>query len=356
MNAGGAEQVMGAASRNGGAPPIAPGADRDDGGPGGGSSSGSYGDSSGDPSCRNCGATLVGPWCAQCGQRARDLDRPFLSLAGEFLENVLSFDGRAARTLGLLLFRPGELSRRYLDGRRASFVPPVRLLVIVLFVFFLTLELSGTALVQFRLRPAGEEGSGVVSIGAGDARSDLDLVFLAPPAPAGASRITAVERRLDALAREGEQAQGGQAAGLALARRLVSGFERAIRDPAPLNAFLGDWLPRVLFLMIPVFALLLKLSSPGRRYFAHLIFALHVHAFLFLATTLLIPLRLIGHAPWIGDLLPIGAAVYLLLAMKRFHGGGWFATLSGFVLLVAVYTVLLGAALGALLLIGVARV
>lgn len=60
--------------------------------------------------CANCGVMLVGPWCAACGQRVRDLDRPFRVLAGEFVENVLSFDGRAVRTLGQILLRPGELS------------------------------------------------------------------------------------------------------------------------------------------------------------------------------------------------------------------------------------------------------
>ncbi len=43
-------------------------------------------------------SSLVGPWCVRCGQRARDLARPFFMLIGDFFENALAFDGRSART------------------------------------------------------------------------------------------------------------------------------------------------------------------------------------------------------------------------------------------------------------------
>ena len=298
----------------------------------------------------------MGPWCAQCGQQVRDLDRPFLSLIGEFLENVLSFDGRAARTLGLLLFRPGELTCRYLAGQRVRFVPPVRLFVIVLVVFFLALEISGVALVQFRPHPAGAAGTGIVSVGAGRESRSFDLVLLAPPAPAErAGAPPGLARELDEIEQKARATDGAAPAGLAFARRLIRGFEQALRDPAPLNAFLRDWLPRVLFLLIPVFALLLRGLFPARRYVDHLVFALHLHAFVFLAASLLIPLAVMGWSQWAGRALLVAGAAYALVALRRFAGKRWLGTVLRFFLLVGFYVTVVMMALAALLLIGVAR-
>ncbi len=306
--------------------------------------------------CRNCGAPLTGPWCAQCGQRLRDLDRPFLALLSEFLENVLSFDGRAARTLRLLLFRPGELTCRYLAGQRVRFVPPVRLFVIVLVVFFLALEISDVALVQFRLRPAGAPGSGIVSLGVGQERRSFDLVLLAP-AMSGAKAEAPLLREKELAALQGEAASGGRQAqaGVAYARRLIEGFQRALADPAPLNAFLRVWLPRVLFLLIPVFAVLLRGLVRRRRYVDHVVFALHLHAFFFLVATLMIPLAVAGWSQWAGRVWVLVCAAYLLAAVRRFGGMGWLVTGLRSAVLVVLYTVMVMMTLVVLLLVGVGR-
>jgi len=306
--------------------------------------------------CRNCGALLTGPWCAQCGQRLRDLDRPFLALLGEVLENVLSFDGRAARSLRLLLFQPGELTCRYLAGQRVRFVPPVRLFVIVLVLFFLALEVSGVALVQFRLRPAETSGAGIVSLGAGEERRNFDLVLLAPAIPrekAQTPRVPAEEQ--DALRREAASTDRQTQAGLAYARRLLQGFERTLQDPAPLNAFLRVWLPRVLFLLIPVFALLLRGLFRRRRYVDHLVFALHLHAFFFLAATVMIPLAVAGWSQWAGRLWALVCAAYLLVALRRCGDRGWLATSLRAAALFVFYTIIVMMTLAGLLLVGVGR-
>lgn len=234
-------------------------------------------------------------------------------------------------------------------------MPPVRLMVIVLVIFFLTLELSGIALVQYRMRPERDAGSGVVSIGAAGTKSDLDRVLLAPPVRVNAAELAVVQRGFAAIDREAESAPAGESAGMDLARRLIAGFDRTLRDPAPLNAFLRDWLPRVLFLMIPAFALLLKIPFQHRRYFEQMIFSLYVHAFFFLATTLLIPLGLMAGSPWPSRLLAIVSTAYLLIVIRNFHAKNWFVTLYGFLLLMVSYAVVLASVLGGLLLIGVVR-
>ncbi len=202
-------------------------------------------------------------------------------------------------------------------------------------------------------------GGGIISIGAGDRNRDLDLLFLAPPAretdaggPALAEEMAAIER----AARAGGRSGAAQAAaGIALARRLIGGFERALRDPGPLNRFLRDWVPRVLFLLIPVFALLLRLFFGRARpyYDDHLVFALHLHAVFFLLATLLVPLAAVTQGQGAGGLLLLAAGVYPPLAMRRVYGESWLAILIKFVLLATVYVVILASGLGMLLLLGV---
>lgn len=77
--------------------------------------------------CCNCGDPLAGRYCARCGQRDLDLDRPLGELLADWLGAVVAFDSRLLRTLGPLLMRPGFLTREFLAGRRVRYVDPVKL-------------------------------------------------------------------------------------------------------------------------------------------------------------------------------------------------------------------------------------
>ncbi len=87
--------------------------------------------------CANCGATLQGPYCHACGQLAEDFDRSIVSLFVEAFENLFHTDGRLFHTLPRLILKPATLTRDYLAGRRASQMPPLRLFLVVVVVFFL---------------------------------------------------------------------------------------------------------------------------------------------------------------------------------------------------------------------------
>jgi hypothetical protein len=91
--------------------------------------------------CRNCGTKLVGPHCHVCGQVADDLHRPFLSLVTEALEGLFAFDGRFLKTVPALVLRPGVVTKTYLDGARARYVPPFRLYLVSAIVFLLAASL-----------------------------------------------------------------------------------------------------------------------------------------------------------------------------------------------------------------------
>jgi len=92
--------------------------------------------------CLNCGAPLAGPYCAQCGQRAH-IHQTMGAFAHDLLHGVLHFEGKVWKTLPLLAWRPGELTRRYIDGQRASFVSPIALFLFCVFLLFAVGGLTG---------------------------------------------------------------------------------------------------------------------------------------------------------------------------------------------------------------------
>jgi hypothetical protein len=95
--------------------------------------------------CANCGTHLQGAYCHACGQKGH-LHTRIWHMAEEFVEGVMHFDGRLWRTLPLLAFRPGRLSRAWIEGKRARYVAPLHIFLFSIFLFFLTLSFSGAQL------------------------------------------------------------------------------------------------------------------------------------------------------------------------------------------------------------------
>jgi hypothetical protein len=92
--------------------------------------------------CLNCGTALVGDYCHACGQ-AEHVHRTLGSIAHDLLHGVFHFEGKIWRTLPMLLFRPGELTRRYIAGERARFVSPLALFLFMVFLMFAVLHTVG---------------------------------------------------------------------------------------------------------------------------------------------------------------------------------------------------------------------
>ena len=93
-------------------------------------------------SCLNCGSELIGPYCSMCGQHAH-VHRTLGAFWHDLLHGVLHFEGKIWRTLPLLAWRPGELTRRYVDGQRARFVSPIALFLFSVFMMFAVFSLLG---------------------------------------------------------------------------------------------------------------------------------------------------------------------------------------------------------------------
>jgi hypothetical protein len=87
--------------------------------------------------CSNCGKSLSGEYCAACGQRHEPHIHSMAHFASEAFESITHADSRLWRTLGYLLAKPGRLTREFFDGRRATYLPPFRLYLVISVAFFL---------------------------------------------------------------------------------------------------------------------------------------------------------------------------------------------------------------------------
>lgn len=115
--------------------------------------------------CLNCGAPLIGSHCHLCGQAAH-VHRTLGAFFHDLLHGVFHFEGKIWRTFPLLVWRPGKLTREYIDGRRASYVSPIALFLFVVFLSFAVFNSLGSPVNFTNTAPAG------VQAGMGDAETE----------------------------------------------------------------------------------------------------------------------------------------------------------------------------------------
>ncbi len=96
----------------------------------------------GDGLCPNCGAKVDGKFCSACGQPAH-IHRTLGHMVEEFLHGIIHFDTRAWRTLPMLVFRPGTLTREYIHGKRAKYISPLAMFLLVIFTMFAVFAFTG---------------------------------------------------------------------------------------------------------------------------------------------------------------------------------------------------------------------
>ena len=258
--------------------------------------------------CRNCGAALAGPYCGQCGQKDRPLNPSLFSLAGETIAEAFDIDGKLLRSIRILFTRPGFLTNALFADRRASYVSPLRLyLVFSVILFAVSAVVANRALV---MPPEGNriDLGGGMSIWWDDARP------------------------------------GDRERTIAQAERQV-----AVRT---------TWLPRAMFVVVPLLALGVMVLTwrSGRRFPQHLQFTAHVQAVVFAGFALLMALpRLpsgsfaeVWKAAWalasLRSAVILAVVVYTVMAFKSVYGGGWFRNSLRTVVVALMFAVLWNAA------------
>lgn len=264
--------------------------------------------------CPNCFAETAGNFCHQCSQETTLHPPSAREFLHEFIGHYVALEGKLWQSLWLLLVRPGRLTLEYIQGRRVRYVQPLRLYLTFSLLFFALVKFSGVPLIQTGHAPPPALGRAAVAT--------------APARPAPELAPQQKNEVVTALGTAAERVHAGW--GAKVARFLDQPTDAIIT--ALTNTFFA-YGPYALFALMPVFALLLKLLylGSGRRYGAHLLFALHANAFAFamMALQMVIPSSL----NFVHAVLAIWMIAYLPLALRRVYGGGWIVTLLRWIVL-----------------------
>jgi Protein of unknown function (DUF3667) len=326
--------------------------------------------------CANCTSPLLGPYCAVCGQSARGGHRTVRELLFAFIKDFINFEGRTLRTGRALLFQPGELPKAFREGRTQPFTPPVRLYLFVSLIFFVLLGVTHIALMQIEVtaKPAkvvwvkGKPFIANPAIEVDDDDADSVKIRKVKPLlpitkeralrPGGVyeystsayffepigrhhSTLSAAARKqltdapfIDVDKKEKKTVDWVQI-------RLHDILGRIAADPAALNGPLTAWIPRALFLLLPLYALLLALFYIRRRkdFFLvdHLVFSFNIHTFVFVAVMVAAGLAQVMSGGYVALLFFAVVSLYIFLAMKRFYAQGWIKTTLKFLMVSGIY-------------------
>jgi len=319
--------------------------------------------------CPNCGAPMIGAYCAVCGQERDTHRRSVWRLIGDLIEDVVSFDSRMLRTGVALIAEPGELAIAFREGRPHRYVPALRLYFFVSLIFFLILGFSRLAIVQFEVTATPQrvvhtdKGYFIVNPDADRDASEPKLIAVSKAkalepgpsfsfsarthffAPVGIYHSQLSPQALAKLTQESatDKNSANARGGAWIEQRTSDAIRRLAADPAALNEPLTAWLPRVLFLLLPLFALLLMIFYIRQRkdfYFVdHLIFSLNMHSFVFIVLIVAVGVAQMFDSGWVASGALAAMALYLLIAMKRFYAQSWFWTGVKFASVAFIYTV-----------------
>jgi len=279
--------------------------------------------------CDNCGAAVSGRFCTACGQRLEPPVHSLWHFSGVAIEDLTHADSRLWRTLGTLLFRPGHLTREFLDGRRVRYLPPVRLYLVISLLFFLWASATHEVrVVRFAEPDRGPGKTELVPLEEGT----FGAMLPGESAEQHAERVCSSGVNYDGPWRERVQPAARRAC-----VRLVLDKGRSLPEVFMHNV------PRALFIFLPLLAgvMMLMYWRPRHYYVEHLLLFVHNHAFVFLllllaglASALLPPL-----AGWTSGAVTLYVAWYAYRSMRVVYGQSRGLTLAKLVLLSFFYLV-----------------
>lgn len=233
--------------------------------------------------CLNCGTPLKGPYCWACGQKAH-IHRSVRSFLQDFIQGLFNFEGKIWRTLPMLAWRPGELTRRYIAGERARFVSPVALYLFTVFAMFAVLNLTGT------IGGHGRNFRDGLKTEIAESQSSLaKLQVERSAAVASGKDLTQLDRKIAARQEDIAQSEkllSGQdvsSAGGDTPGWIRPVIESAVQNPDALSRNVQDAASKYSWLLIPLSVPFMWLLFPFRRRYNtydHMIFVTYSLSFM----------------------------------------------------------------------------
>lgn len=317
-----------------------------------------------DKNCLNCETEVIGKFCHNCGQENIEPKESVWHLVSHFLEDITHFDGKFFTSLKDLVLKPGFLSHEYMIGRRASYLNPIRMYLFTSAIFFLifftfykveqknikqSTIFGGSAYKQVAKMDSAKLSEFTKSINNGTplsraevlSRMDSTGIQLSP----GKYRS---RKEYDSLLKTGVKKHNW------IERQMVyKNFdlkEKYGSDPKLIiTAFVNKLqhsLPQMLFVLLPLLALILKLVYIRRKqfyYVDHVIFIIHFYIFVFLVMLLIFGLgkiKSLMHQSWLTYLeifLVLAIFFYFYKALRNFYKQGRGKTIFKYLILLVLF-------------------
>jgi len=356
--------------------------------------------------CLNCGNQVLGRYCQECGQENLEPKETVLHLVSHFINDITHFDGKFFSTLKYLLFRPGFLSAEYVRGRRMSYLHPIRMYVFTSAIFFLVFyslaenatvnandpgkvytkmsekrdklvkELASTkapedkkdlqeqiaaddsviaALKKAKLVPGGSKTEPAYFIPDDSADDGHTKVTFASHG-LGGEVLPSTLWAYDSIQQQLSPAKRQPWLYRMVNRRVVDLTQRYHSDKKEFKREIREHLlhtfPKILFVSLPLFALLLRLLNLRRRkqilYVDHGIFTIHLFCATFIMMLVEMLLNQVNEyipgslMSWIETILFFAVFFYEYKAMRNFYKQGRGKTIFKFFILNTVATILIG--------------
>lgn len=294
--------------------------------------------------CQNCDFEFQGHFCPNCGQEVAEFNRPFGFIIYDFVGNFFAFDTRFFRTFKYLLARPGFLSSEFFQGRRMRYSPPFRIFVFLSFILFLLLQIITERSLDFDSNQQISDSSRHLPVNA-PINEDLlriktDSVKQLLAARVDTASLDTADTGINLDLSEAIFTRGKLRDKLnRLAELLETNLQKTTdtkdraklqsyivmcRNPEMVISTIMKYLSWAFFVLLPLFALVLKLFYIRRKqnYIRHLIFSIHLHSFLFFILTIIVALRLIFSSGMsvVNAVLLFSFPVYFIIALRHFYG------------------------------------
>jgi hypothetical protein len=313
--------------------------------------------------CKNCGTEFKGHYCPDCGQEVAEFNRPFGFIMYDFMGNFFAFDTRFFITFKYLLFYPGFLTQEFFRGKRKKYSPPFRIFVFLSFVLFLILSFLTDKGLEAELNTSinespqtVKENIAVLNNELNRAENELNEIPLDSLAPNlfkiqnDSAKIKidlvgiffgkgSIRERLDKLANvlEAQITDETEPDN----RNRIKKYVTICRAPEVAISKLLQYLSWASFILLPLFALILKLFYVRRKqlYIKHLLFSIHIHSFVFIILILItLPWLLFNSIPGIiVTILLFTIPLYIIIALHKFYAQSWGKTIVKLILMGMIY-------------------
>lgn len=296
-----------------------------------------------DKHCLNCGTEVPERYCTHCGQENAVQHETFGHLFKHFVADIFHYDSQFFTTLKNLLFRPGFLSREYMAGRRVRYVNPIKLYVFVSFVFFFGVF----AMHSGHKGEEGEEPPATGQVVQATFRGDTINVVAGTEALEATSQFggyTSVKSFDSAQAALPDSERLHGSSRLFFRRMAEIRHKYGNNYQAALVEMFKHNLPKLMFLLLPLFALLMKWIYDKKQwlYADHAIFAIHLHSFAFIVLLLAFSLEAIFHTDVFQTIVYWMIFIYLVLALRNNYKQSFRKSLAKGIFLLVAYAVSAG--------------